>query len=51
MPQAIFIEEHDDAGTHWIVSLSGQPNPEPEDAIEVATVEDAKRLVTHWNRR
>lgn len=45
----LWIEEYDAEGeVHWIVSLSGQPNPKAEDAIECATKDDAKRLVERW---
>lgn len=47
---ALWIEEYDEEGNpHWIVSLSGQPVPMEEDAVECATAEDAKRLVARWN--
>jgi hypothetical protein len=46
---ALWVEWHELDGVHHLVSLSGQPNPEAEDTVECASMDDALRLVKRWN--
>ena len=47
-PIMVEIQDADEKGnTMWLVSWGG-PNPEEEDCAEVASAEDALKIITRW---